>query len=75
MEPEGDAVPGVVWARGNLALTTCPTSYITAESVTLLEEYHVWKLAGARDVYELPARLVEAICLLESELRAEQSDG
>jgi hypothetical protein len=41
----------------------------------LLEEFHAWKLVGAGNVYELPARLVEAIFILESELRAEINDG
>jgi hypothetical protein len=32
-------------------------------------------LLGAGSVYELPARLVEAIFVLEKELRTESSDG
>jgi len=41
----------------------------------LLEEFHAWKLLGAGDVYKLPARLVEAIFVLENELRMENNDG
>jgi hypothetical protein len=37
----------------------------------MIEEFHVWKLFGASDVYALPARLVEAIFVLENELRSE----
>jgi hypothetical protein len=58
-----------------VSLATCPTSYITAESIALLEEFHAWKLLGAGSVYELPARLVEAIFVLENELRTENNDG
>ena len=58
-----------------MSLGTCPTSYITAESIALLEEFHAWKLCGAGSVYELPARLVEAIFVLENELRTESNDG
>jgi hypothetical protein len=65
----------LVWARGNAFTTTCPTSYISAESTALLEEFHAWKLLGAGDAYAMPARLVEAIFVLEKELRAEMSDG
>lgn len=65
----------VVWMRGKVSLTTCPTSYITPESIALLEEFHVWKLLGAGNVHDLPARLVEAIFVLENELRAENNDG
>lgn len=65
----------IVWARGRTALTTCPTSYITAESIALIEEFHAWKLLGATSAYDLPARVVEAIFILENELRAELNDG
>ena len=65
----------IVWARGSVSARTCPTSYVTAESIALLEEFYAWKLCGAGNVYELPARLVEAIFVLENELRAETSDG
>ncbi|MGP0076022.1 MAG: hypothetical protein ACLPWF_29235 [Bryobacteraceae bacterium] len=65
----------IVWARGRTTLCSCPTSYITSESVALLEEFHAWKLLGAGGYYDLPARLVEAIFILENELRAETEDG
>lgn len=71
---DASSVP-IVWARGRTTLASCPTSYITSESIALLEEFHAWKLVGAGNVYELPARLVEAIFILESELRAEINDG
>jgi hypothetical protein len=41
----------------------------------LLEEFHAWKLFGTGDVFGLPGRLVEAIFVLENELRAEIQDG
>jgi hypothetical protein len=41
----------------------------------LLEEFHVWKLFGAVDVYRLPARLVAAIFVLENELISEKCDA
>jgi hypothetical protein len=43
--------------------------------MSLLEEFHVWKLLGAGNVYDLPARLVEAIFVLEKELRTGSNDG
>ena len=61
--------------RGTVSLTTCPTSYISAESIAFLEEFHAWKLFGTGDVYDLPARVVEAIFVLEIELRAERNNG
>jgi hypothetical protein len=67
--------PQVVWARGQVAVESCPTSYVTAESLALLEEFHAWKLIGAGDVYRLPARTVEAIFILENEVRSEKHNG
>ena len=61
----------MVWARNNVSITSCPTSYITSESIALLEEFHVWKLFGLGDFYRIPARVVDAIFVLENELRAE----
>ncbi len=65
----------IVWARKAVSVSSCPTSYITPESIALIEEFHVWKLFGTTDWRELPARLVEAICVLENELRSEKSDA
>jgi len=65
----------VIWARGQTAISSCPTSYITAESIALLEEFHAWKLIGVSDVYRLPARVVEAIFILENEVRSEKHDA
>jgi len=64
-----------VWIRRAVALMTCPTSYVSSESISLLEEFHAWKVFGMKDFYELPARTVEAIFILENELRAERNDG
>lgn len=73
---ESDAAANsIIWARGKVSVPRCPVSHITPESITLLEEYHVWKLFGRTDYQRLPARLVEAMFILENELRLEQSDG
>lgn len=64
-----------MWMRGRASLATCPTSYVTPESMAFLEGFHAWKLMGAGDFYNLPARLVEAIFVLENELRMEVADG
>jgi hypothetical protein len=61
-----------VWARARVSVSSCPVSYITSESMSLLEEYYVWKVVGQADCYDLPARLVDAIFVLENELRMER---
>ena len=64
-----------VWARGPVILTECPRSFITPESLTMLEEHHVWSLGGRGDLREYPARSVEAFTVLESELLREKNHG
>jgi hypothetical protein len=64
-----------VWARKQTALDTCPRSYITAESQTLVEEFFVRRRLGSACGDELSARQVEAFVLLESALGAERNDG
>jgi hypothetical protein len=65
----------IVWARKSVGVTSCPTSFITPESIALIEEFHAWKLFGIAAWRELPARLVEAIFVLENELRSERDDA
>lgn len=63
----------VVWARARVATDRCPVSEITAESNALIQEFQVWKLFGRLDAFSLPARTVEAFCILENELKAEMN--
>ena len=64
-----------VWARKDVALDTCPKSYITAESQTLVEEFFIRRRLGGFDWRELSARQVEAFVILESALQVERNDG
>lgn len=64
-----------MWAREQVATTSCPTSYITAESHALVDEFHVWKLLGGSGYRDMPARLVETIFILENELRKESNNA
>jgi len=70
--PEGPRHP--VWARKQVALDTCPRSYITAESQTLVEEFFMRRRLGRFDCTVLSARQVEAFVILESALRGERND-
>ena len=73
---DGNAEPNhVVWARKSVVTQSCPRSYIAPESVTWLEEFHVRKVFGFGNWQELPARTVDAFCVLERELAMERSDG
>ena len=64
-----------VWARHGIALQTCPKSYITPDSQTLVEEFFVRRRLGAMDFGELTAKQVEAFVILEKALSAEKQDG
>jgi hypothetical protein len=64
-----------VWARKNVALHTCPKSYVTSESQALVEEFLLRRRLGAIDIRELSAKRVEAFALLEKALTAETKDG
>ena len=70
-----DQAANVVWARRNIAVDACPVSYISAGSTAWIHEFHAWKLFGGFDLFELPARTVEAFCILENEFRAEMKSG
>lgn len=70
-EPKGPPV----WARKNVALHTCPKSFVTSECQSLVEEFLVRRRFGAIDIRDLSAKQVEAFALLERELSAETKDG
>ncbi len=70
-----EPVGAPVWARKNLELFTCPTSFVTAESRTLVEEFLVRRRFGALHIHRMPAKRVEAFALLEKALTGEIKDG
>lgn len=61
-----------MWTRRQYSTQTCPKSLISGQSRTWLEEYSVWKMFGHGDLWSMPARTVEAFCLLERELMREK---
>jgi hypothetical protein len=58
-----------------VAIATCPTSYVTGESLALVEEFLVRRRLGGIRAAELDARRVEAFLVLEKALEAEMNDG
>jgi hypothetical protein len=64
-----------VWARKDVSVRTCPTSYISPESEALVEEFFVRRRLGAVDLERLTARQVEAFVILEQALAREMNDG
>ena len=64
-----------VWARQQVSTTVCPKSLVTAESLSLVEEFFVRRRLGGFRLDELTARQAEAFLILERELQAEKIDG
>ncbi len=64
-----------VWIRKHAVAEECPVSYITPQSMAWLEEFTVRKLVGGRRLEALPAKTVDALCVLENEYRREVADG
>jgi hypothetical protein len=64
-----------VWVRKTAVAVTCPRSYITAVSESLVEEFLVRKRLGGLDFERLSARQVEAFVILEQALVQETDNG
>ena len=56
-----------------MILFECPVSHVSGKSLTLLEEYLVWRLCGKPDLRAFPAKTAEAICVLEKEALTERN--
>ena len=63
----------LVWARGPVRLTCCPVSLVMPQSQEYLELWHVARLFGFGDTAALPARTVDAFCVLENESAMERN--
>jgi len=76
LKQRGPAPERPVWIRKHAVAAECPVSYITPQSAAWLEEFTAWKLLGTRPRLDaLPAKTVEAFCVLENEYRREVADG
>ena len=61
--------------RRDVSLRTCPKSYVTAESQTLVEEFFIRRRLGSVDFAQLTAKQVEAFVILEKALAAEMKNA
>ena len=71
----GETPEKVVWARRGARSTECPQSFITADSVAWIERYQAGRVFGFGDVLQLPAKTVDAFCVLELETAREKKHG
>ena len=65
----------IVWARKRVSTDRCPTSIVSAQSLTWIEQFYVWRRLGAKYPGELSAREIEAFLILELEAQAEMNHG
>ena len=74
--PRVEARSGVpVWARAGVAVEVCPKSYITGESLAWIEHFGAFKFLGCTDPIDLPARTVDALCLIKDLVERESTHG
>ena len=64
-----------VWARKNVAVWMCPKSYVTAESLTFIEDFFVRRRLAKMDLARLSGRQADAFVILEEAAAAEIRDG
>jgi hypothetical protein len=67
--------PRVVWGRRQTVAEECPKSYVTAESLGLIEEFFVRRRLGIADSLECEARKVDAFVILQDLMEKEQRDA
>ena len=72
LRPAGGLAAGPVWAQGGLLLEECPKSYITGESLGILESYLVWRKFGGVPIETRGAKEVDGFLALDAELAAEE---
>ncbi len=65
----------VVWARRGILTLQCPKSLITAQSLSFLEQFRVWKSFGGGTPWSLEAKTAEAVLVLEQALKMEMEHG
>jgi hypothetical protein len=64
----------IVWARKQTALTLCPKSFITAQSISWVEEFFVRQRLGGVRLEDMNTKDAEAFLILGEELAREKDD-
>jgi hypothetical protein len=64
-----------VWGRRQTRIEECPKSFITGESLALIEEYAVMRRLGIPDSLDIEARKADAFLLLKDLVVKEESYG
>ena len=67
--------PRIVWGRGQVHVDECPKSYVTGDSISLLEEFFVLQALGTKVSATAPARTVDAFLILREQVDKEERNG
>jgi hypothetical protein len=67
--------PRIVWGRGQVQSQECPKSFITGDSLALLEEYFVRRRLGIPESLETEARKTDAFLILRDLMESEERNG
>ncbi|HXE64157.1 MAG TPA: hypothetical protein VN519_11490 [Bryobacteraceae bacterium] len=67
--------PGVVWARKHAQAEECPKSFVTGESLALIEEFFIRHRLNLELSPDIEARKVDAFLILRDEMEREERDG
>ena len=65
----------MIWGRKGHVAHECPKSLISADSLSWLEQYQVWRIHPAQPLTEMDARSAEAFLILEGERLREKAKG
>lgn len=71
---EARGEPRLVWIRKRAQADECPKSMVTGESLSLLEEFFVYRRLGMVHGMEMPARKADAFLILREEMEREERD-
>ena len=75
MPDEKRGEPRVVWGRKQTQSEECPKSFVTGESLALVEEFFVRRRLGMEYSVGMEARKVDAFLILRDEMEREERDG
>jgi hypothetical protein len=67
--------PRIVWGRRQVSLDECPRSFVTGDSMAMLEEFFVRRRLGMSESLGTEARKVDAFLILRDQVEREERDG
>ena len=75
MPQQERGAPRIVWGRHQVHSEECPKSFISGESLALVEEFFVRRRLCVADTLELEARKVDAFFILREQMDQEERYG